>query len=238
MKIHPFLFKYQISFAQANNIQDKMCYTECYDTTEFFRDDFDIDGFIYYVNNFYKNTPKVNVLNYACSNGKEPYSLLLRMKMILRDKIDKYLPIKATDIDKNNIIKARIGRFKVTNNEAFKIDRSGDLNLNRYIEIVNDGVDKYAFVKDSLKNMVNFSKVNILDDLDDNPKKNTIVICRNFWSYLAGNEQIKLADLLAKNLDKSCLVVIGSFDKICGVDRLLEKRGFVNTEIDGVMKKV
>lgn len=238
MNIYPILSKNHISFAKANGIQNRLSYTECYDTTEFFRDDFDIDGFIYYINNFYKNSVKVDIINYACSTGKEPYSLVLRMKTLFGDKSNKFLPLVAKDIDRNSVIKAKIGKFRISKEEARKIDKAGDLNLYRYLEIVNDGNDKYAFIKDSLKNLVNFSKANILDDFDDTPKKNTIIICRNFWNYLDAKEQIKLADKLSKTLDKTCLVVIGSYDKAYGIDRLLEKRGFVNTEIDGVMRKV
>ena len=211
---------------------------ECYDTTEFFRSDFNWKGFTYFLNSIYKNTPQVNLISYACSTGKETYSLALALKTDLKTNSNKFFPIIAKDIDANSILKAKRGKYKITNQEAYKIDNAGDMNLYRHLEIIDDGLEKYAHMKDSLKTLINFSKADICQDIESIPNKNTVLVCRNFWNYLQSKEQIELANKLAKHLDNSCLVAIGSFDKTYGIDKLLEQKGFKQTEIVNVFRKI
>ena len=226
----------------VNKNKDKTSFTgntiNCYDTTEFLRDDFDWQGFSHYINNFYKDTPKVNVVSYACSNGKETYSLALVLKTNLRQNVNKFLPIIAKDIDKTNILKAKIGRYKINNFEANKIDKAGDFHLSRHLEIIDDGLEKYAFVKNSLKNIVNFSVADITKDIDSIPTQNTVLLCRNFWGYLSGKDQLSLIDKLSQRLDKTCLIAIGSFDKAYGINKVLMSKGFIETEIPNLLKKL
>ncbi len=208
-----------------------------YTTTEFFRDDFDIDGLINYANNLYKDTQKVNVISYACSTGKETYSLALKLKTNLKDKANKFLPLIAKDIDTNCILKAKRGRYKITEREAKKLDNAGSIHLNRYIDTFDDGFEKYSYIKDTLKKDVEFKKADICEEIDSIPNKNTILICRNFWAYLQPEKQIELVNKLANKFDKTSLVVIGSFEKSYGIDKLLESKGFRETEIPCVMRK-
>lgn len=213
-------------------------YLENYDTTEFFRNDFDWNGFSYFINNHYKDTPKVNIVSYGCSTGKETYSLILSLKTNLKNSANKFFPIVGKDIDATSILKAKRGRFKISNAEALKLDKAGDMNLYRHLDIVDDGLEKYAHVKDSLKTLASFSKADISEDIDSIPTKNTVLICRNFWNYLPTKKQTELADKLATLLDKTCLVAIGSFDRIYGVDKILTQKGFKETEIKNVFRKL
>ena len=96
MNISP-VKNYNLSFC-ANNvnylrstIDGRRKYACCY--TRMFRSDLDWNLLSYYLENKYKNAQKVNVLNAACSDGSEPYSLA----MILDKKISggkKFFPIK------------------------------------------------------------------------------------------------------------------------------------------------
>lgn len=229
-----------------NSIQNKKISTpnftskrfDCYDTTEFFRDDLDWSGFSYFINKFYKDTKKVNIVTYACSTGKEGYSLALTLKTNLKENANKFFPIIGKDIDENSIQKAKRGRYKISNQEALKIDKVGDNNLYRHLEIIDDGLEKYAFMKDSLKSIVHFAKADMCQDIDSIPPKNTILLCRNFWGYLSAGEQVSLADKLSKLLDKTCLVGIGSYDKAYGIEHLLRQRGFHPTEIPNIFRKL
>ena len=106
------------TFKQTHRKDSSSNIQNYYTTTEFFRDDFDMDGFINYANNLYKDTPNVNVISYACSTGKETYSLALKLKINLKDKANKFLPLIAKDIDTNCILKAKRGRYKISDKEA------------------------------------------------------------------------------------------------------------------------
>lgn len=225
------------TFKQTPVVKNSTGVRNCYTTTEFFRNDFDIDGLLNYAKNIYKDTPKVNVISYACSTGKESYSIALKLKTNLKDKSSKFLPLIAKDIDRDCILKAKRGRYKISNTEVEKLDRAGGISLNRYVDTFDDGLEKYAYIKDSLKKEIDFKIADICEDIDSVPNKNTVLICRNFWSYLQPEKQTILANKLASKFDETSLVVIGSFEKAYGIDKLLEERGFKETEIPCVMRK-
>ena len=95
----------------------------------------------------------------------------------------------------------------------------------------------FAFVRDSLKKDVLFKKADICDDIDNVPKARTVLFCRNFWNYLSSEQQSLLLNKLMTLLDDTCHIIIGEFDKIYGLHELLEKRGFAQTTVKGVMRK-
>jgi len=206
------------------------------DTTEFLRKDFDIDGILNYAKSFFKNTEKVNIINYACSNGKETYSLLLRLKIMFKEQAKKFLPLVAKDIDKENILKAKIGKYLLSKEEEYKLDKASELKLNRYISIDND--ENIAHIKDSLKNDINFSVADINSDISNIPKENVLLVCRNFWNYLDEKNQLELIKKISKILKHTSLIAIGSFDKAYGIDLLLEKEGFIKTSVYGLYEKI
>lgn len=210
---------------------------EILDTTEFYRSDFDIDEIIYYIDDFYKNDDKISLIFYGCSNAKEVYSFSLRLKLLLYERAKKFESIVAKDIDAKNILKAKIGRYKITKSEEEKLDKAGGILLNRYIDILDDGLEKYAYIRDPLKTNLFFAQADICDDLGNIPSQKTFLICRNFWSYLDECKQIDLAKKLGHILDESSHILLGSFDKIYRIPELLEQYGFAKTNIEGLMKK-
>ena len=238
MKIKPYYTQQKLTSSKLFSPRFTSKRIDCYDTTEFFRNDLDWKGFSYLLSNFYKDTPKVNVVSYACSTGKETYSLALQLKNIFGNTSNKFFPIIAKDIDPNAITKAKRGRYIITQSESIKLDKAGDLNLYRYIDVIDDGLEKFAYVKDSLKSLVNFSKADICQDIDSIPNKNTVLICRNFFGYLTPKEQSDLVNKLEKQLDKTSLVALGSYDKAYGITKLFEQKGFKETEIEHVFKKL
>ena len=72
-------------------------------TTKLFRQDLDWDGFAELLISKYKDVDKVNIYSYACSDGSEPYSLVIKLlekSEKLKINCDKFFPIRAKDIDK------------------------------------------------------------------------------------------------------------------------------------------
>lgn len=229
-----------LNYYKKNNIHLKgnANTTETYKTTAFFRDDFDWLGFFNLLNHTYKDAKKVNIVSYGCSNGKETYSLALGLKTFLNKKSDKFLPLIAKDIDKNCVLKAKKGLFKISNNEERKLETYSNYQIYRYINIFDDGLEKYAKVKDTLKQHVCFEKADICEDIKNIPPDNTVLICRNFWGYLDGKKQMELVNTLTQKLNYNSLIVIGEFDKNYQIHQLLEARGFKETEIPCVFRKI
>ena len=75
----------------------------------------------------------------------------------------------------------------------------------------------------------------ILTEIKNAPKKDSIFMIRNVWPYLDFDERTEILRELAK-LDKSCCVVIGEIDSH-DVGQALEFYGFKKTPIINVYEK-
>ena len=61
-------------------------------------------NFVYLINKNFEGKKKVNIINAACSDGSEAYSLAIIMKERLDEaQCKKFFPIKASDYDKKII---------------------------------------------------------------------------------------------------------------------------------------
>ena len=209
-----------------------------YTTTMFFRKDLDWDALVNKVNDEYKNVPKVNVIFHACSDGEEVFSFAAKLKTMLKSSSEKFFPLIAKDIDKGNIEIAKKGKYKVTKQELFRMhDHCGD-SLFKYFSFDDLGNLVSTQTLKILRDKVIFKDADILEDAENIPRRNTILFCRNFWGYISPTSRVNLANLLARRLDSSSLLVIGGFDIATSVHQLLKKVGFERTEIFGVFRKI
>lgn len=211
---------------------------QVFDTTEFMREDFDVDGIINLMNQLYKDEPKLNVLFYACSVGKEVYAFDLRLKSFFKGLQGKEYSLIAKDINPNLVLKAKRGVYKITDKEEEKLLFASNNNLYRYIDIIDDGLEKFAKIRDALKTNVHFATADICKDIDNIADDTKVLIARNFWQYINPKEQIKLAEKISKKLKQNSLFVLGEFDKIYGLDRLLKQRGFGESGVKNVLIKL
>lgn len=203
--------------------------------TSFFRNDLYWDNFVRYLSDKYQNAKKVRVINHACSSGYEPYSLALTFMYELGEKAKKFLPIKARDINKANIERAKAGEFRIDSFEWGGIDFYTNNTFEKYFDVYKSDLCSYkAVAKDEIKKTVKFKCKDIFKDMRKISKENTVLLCRNFWPYLSIDEAIKLIDQLATKMKKSSVLVIGDYDSVYSVDKLLGMYGFKKTEINNV----
>jgi len=207
--------------------------------TEFFRQDLDWHHLTDYMSEKYKDADEVNVVNHACSAGYESWSLLLMLMKKHGEKAEKYLPIKARDIDKNAIDFAKTGCLALCGdeyldgilkcgkilNDNFKVvkkPRGPNVNVsNEYVMKCTTGLEKN----------IEFKQSDIFKDKNLINKENTVLFCRNFWPYLRSKKASELAFFLAQNMKPSSMLVIGEYDKTFGIDKLLEETGFKRTSV-------
>lgn len=200
--------------------------------TSFFRDGRFWSSLAYYMLYKYRSTDKVNVYNYACSDGSESYSFL--MTLIANwgiENAEKFLPIKAMDYDSVAIEKAKSGIYKIRDYESDRIfkltNEKADMFLDRYV------VDNKILVipKEILRNNVEFKVANILEDYKNIKPENSIVFARNFWPYLK-QDAVDLVKKLASQMKQNSTLVLGDYDiagcKLNGLDlaELLQDYGF------------
>lgn len=233
MQISPITFNrpYNISH-KANNrwIYDKNGKELYKTTTYFFRNDLDWENLIKFICEKYKNVPKVNFINHACSNGLEPLSFLMGLMIFAPSEVKKFTPIIAKDINPENIFMAKKGECGASSDDFIRIHK---LTNGRYRDFLNlkrdDNTDGLFTLspKEVLIDKIIFEQGDIFKDIDNIPKDNTFLSCRNLWMYLPFEKQNILAQKLSQRLGENSTILIGYLDSINGsADRLLTKYGF------------
>lgn len=196
----------------------KMVYSN---RTFFFRKDLPWKSLPVYLCRQFRGVEKINVYNFACSDGSEPYSLALSLINDLgEERAKRFFPIKASDVDESVIEQAKKGIIKATEADVSKIERMiyRPKTIHDFFEIErNFGNYDFPYIlhpKEILSKNVQFECKSIEEGLDEVEKSNSLVLARNFWRYLSPEELASASMKLRKSLDSSSRVVIGDFDKM------------------------
>lgn len=203
--------------------------------TRLFRTDLMWDDFADFLFEKYKNEEKVNVICHACSAGYEPYSLVSLLKVRYGEGADKFLPIKAKDIDKDCIEMAQKGFLNINMAERMYAEFCLKGQFLKYFKKLSGDVkEEKVKVVDELMQNVLFEMAGIKDSQKEISKDNTVLFFRNVWAYLDTGDIVDLAGRLAANMKNNSLLVIGEWDKEYGIDKLIEAFGFRETHIMNV----
>ena len=205
--------------------------------TWLFRDCLDWKRFDNFLIEKYKDIPKVNVYNYACSNGSEAYTFI--MEMFSHNDFNvarKFMPIVAKDYDQTAIDYAQSGLLRIEVGEKGGVNSNTDGKFPLFFKESELHENLYE-TRHILSSNVLFSKADILEDYKTMTKDDTVVLARNFWPYLKYDERIKLAKNLYNHLGDNCTLVIGRFDNTGSWDgtptrNILENAGFKQTQIE------
>lgn len=163
----------------------------------------------------YKNTLKVNVYNYGCSNGSEPYTFLMELLTICPKKlIDKFTPIIAKDYDPVAINVAKSNRLPISELEQTEVHKYTGKPFSTFFREVTEltDIEQYYAARTILTDKVHFRVADILEDYKNIQPDNSVVFARNFWPYLSDENQEKLAQNLYNQLGKNSTLFIGEFD--------------------------
>lgn len=183
--------------------------------TTFFRDDVpDWSRTAKTLGEAFKDTDKVNVYNYACSDGSEPYSLAISLiENLGEDEAEKFFPIQAFDIDQVIINKAKKGEMSCSKYDMQKINENSSGKFDKYFKKMFDTDNEGAIIKPQpyLKNKVKFERSNFTKDVQKIETKNNLILCRNFWRYLP-NDKASDAIIALRHLDEGTRFMFGDFD--------------------------
>lgn len=244
MQVLPITFNkpHNVNFkANSRWVYDKSG-KELYKTTTYlFRDDLDWENLIKYICDKYKNVPKVNFINHVCSNGMEPLSFLISMMLFSPENVKKFTPIIAKDINPENIIMAKKGECGVSSDDFIRIHKITNGRYRDFFNLKHDKNTDGLFTlspKEAIKNNIIFEQGDIFKDVNNMPKDNTFLCCRNFWAYLPFEQRRKLAESLSEILNPSSTILIGFHDisearadlhlELCGFKRCPTGTPYVN----------
>ena len=214
--------------------------------TYFFRGDFEWLSFAKYLNRHFANAEKVNVYNAACSDGSEPFTLVMSLiRKLGREKAEKFFPIEAFDLNSSLINMAKNGVIPLlpepyTIVDIWRLKLKNMFMEHRFLNYKKiRGFGQLVQMNDATRKHVNFSVGNVLTKVDSMEGENTVVMARNFWMYLEPYEQELLAQKLGRKLKKDSIIVLGKYDT--QGERNLDiftRYGFEETYIDYVYEKI
>lgn len=197
-----------------------------------------------FLENAYKDVPKVNVYSYGCSDGSEVFTFI--MEILSKENNDlakKFLPVIAKDIDENVIKGVNMHKYFFMNNEEKKdIDRFTNGKFERFFTETNKThISSFAYAKPELYNNAEFSQADIWEDYTNINPTNSVVFVRNFWPYIVRwQDKQKLLNKISSQLKENSYIVVGDFDmrETCWqfASQIIEA-GFKSTPLDYVYKK-
>lgn len=170
-----------------------------------------------------RRTPKapnlkttIKIWSAAASTGQELYSIAIIIKELLRDLSRYSITLLGTDISDSAISQASYGKYN-----KFEIERGLDQrNLQRYFSLFGDSWK----IKDEIRAMVNFRKLNLMAPFSSLGKFD-IIFCRNVAIYFTLEDRKKLFNRIADSLADDGFLIIGSTESLSGVcPRFVPKR--------------
>ncbi len=192
------------------------------------------DEFKKVVRDNFENTPKVNVYNFACSDGSETYSLATALIDEFKEDSDKFFPIKASDLDSEMVKRASSGLVACSSDDIIRMRYNLSKDTHQSFETFKtqnpfDFRYKYYFrANDDLRSKIEFSQGDVEEEITKIAPENNLILCRNFWPYLGKKKATKVLTELLQKLDKTSIVAIGSFDKtVPYIEPIFIENGFL-----------
>jgi len=205
--------------------------------TLMFRNDIDWFELAKKEQELFKDKDKVNMIQFASSSGAEAYTKIISMlEANTPEKVKKFFPIKAYDIDPVIVDVAKSGFINFDKQEKNDFYRY-NLDILKYFTPHTEKLDlncgdfkapqKTYSAKNILTDNVDFQKgdmFKLANEIEDN--SNTIVLCRNSLAYFNRNLQEKFIRAIASKLKENSLFIVGDFDADFGILPLLKKYRF------------
>jgi len=162
----------------------------------------------------------IHMWSAAASTGEEAYS----MAMVAYESMQQPqfgVRILASDIDTDAIKVAVKGVYRKERVDTLSIQR-----LRRFFQRGTGTNQGMVRVKDSLKQLLDFQVINLIDATQW-PEKNTmdVIFCRNTLIYFDRTTQIKLLERFAKVLKPGGLLFVGHSENFSFMTSVLRLRG-------------
>lgn len=158
-------------------------------------------------------TKTLRIWSSACSTGEEPYSIAITLSEYFATRPGWNIRIYASDIDTNVLSIAEKGIY--SQEKVSTIPK--DLLYKYFIQQENSKKEIEYQVKLTLKNMIKFMKINLLDPIYPFSEKMDVIFCRNVIIYFDKPTQKKMFAVMEKYLEEEGLLVIGHSETLFGI---------------------
>lgn len=155
---------------------------------------------------------KITVWSAGCSTGEEAYSIAITIREYFAESPAPEVRILATDIDTNVLERALNGVY------TFEQVKEIELPILKKYFMRGVGDNEGLFrVKDELRNMVLFRRLNLLDDAYPMKGRFDVIFCRNVIIYFDRPTQRTLFEKFSRYLDDQGYLFIGHSENLTSI---------------------
>ena len=155
---------------------------------------------------------RIRIWSAGCSSGEEPYSIAITLLESLNPGFDWDLKILATDISTKVLTNAQTGIYLKEKIQAL----SPSLTKKYFLRGENQW-QNYVKVKSSLKSVVQFQRLNLMDPFLFNESFDCI-FCRNVMIYFDKKTRENLVNRIYEHLEKEGVLFIGHSESLTGIE--------------------
>jgi len=150
----------------------------------------------------------------ASSSGQEPYSIAMTVQEYQQANPGAFssgVQIVGTDISTTMLDHCKYGHY-----DSLALSRG--LSMERKRQFFEDGDNGMLKVKDSVKRMVSFRQLNLLNSYSLMGRFD-IVFCRNVLIYFAPEIKAKIISQIHDALNKDCYLFLGASESLSGLNQ-------------------
>lgn len=156
-----------------------------------------------------QKTKKLSIWNAACSSGQEPYSIAFTIREYFPELSEWKIQILGTDISDEVLEKAEIGGYS-----QFEVNRGIPASiLVKYLE----RRDSIWFVKDEIRNMLEFRKINLIHPWNLEEKFD-LIFMRNVLIYFSVQTKQAVLQRVKNNLAHDGYLVLGGGETMININ--------------------
>ena len=171
----------------------------------------------------------IKIWSAACSFGQEVYTIAFTLKELLGKDISNYrISIVGTDISDEAIARSSYGLYN-----QFEVERGLPPNK---LRLYFDQVDKGWRIKDELRSMVSFRKLNLFNSFAALGRFD-IIFCRNVAIYFSQPDKVKLYEKIGAALAPDGYLLIGAQESLTGITDIFEPQRYMRSIFYGVKGK-
>ncbi|MEP9410155.1 MAG: protein-glutamate O-methyltransferase [Candidatus Brocadia sp.] len=160
-----------------------------------------------------KRERKIRIWCAGCSTGEEPYSISMILAECIEQPGEWDIKILATDLSTRVLKKAMQGIYTKDRlkNVPFQM-------LNTYFEKGKHNLKDYYQIKDFLRNMIVFRRLNLTDEIFPFKGQFDFIFCRNVMIYFNKQTQTELVSKFYKYLASDGYLFIGHSESLAGTE--------------------
>ncbi len=163
----------------------------------------------------------IKIWSAACSFGQEAYSIAITLKELLGKDISNYrISITGTDISDEAIARSSYGLYN-----QFEVERGLPPNK---LRLYFDQADKGWRIKDELRSMVSFRKINLFQSFATLGRFD-IIFCRNVAIYFSQPDKVKLYEKIGGALAADGYLLIGAQESLTGITNIFEPQRYMRS---------